>query len=107
MSKERAIRRAAREAEAQAAREARARLAARRAKRKAMLRKLTPRLPDRRVGKMFPRRTRAQRTAITTVTLIVIAAIWLLFDDLATRVALIAALLVALPAIIVAALGRR
>jgi len=41
------------------------------------------------------------------VTLIVIAAIWLLFDDLATRVALTAALLVALPAIIVAALGRR
>jgi hypothetical protein len=37
----------------------------------------------------------------------VIAAIWLLFDDLATRVALTAALLVALPAIIVAALGRR
>jgi hypothetical protein len=107
MSKERAIRRAARQAEEQAAREARARLVARRTKRKALVRKLTPRLPDRRVGKMFPRRTRAQRTAITTITLIVLGAIWLLFDDTATRVALSAAILLALPAIIVVALGRR
>jgi hypothetical protein len=107
MSKERAIRRAARQAEEQAAREARARLVARRAKRKALVRKLTPRLPDRRVGKMFPRRSRAQRTGITVVTLLVIAAVWLLFDDVATRVALTAALLLALPAIIVVALGRR
>ncbi len=107
MSKERAIRRAAREAEQQAAREARARRIARHDRRRALVRKLTPRLPDRRVGKMFPRRSRAQRTGITAVTLIVIAGIWLLFDDLATRVALTAALLVALPAIIVVALGRR
>ena len=107
MSKERAIRRATRQAEEQAAREARARLVARRAKRRALVRKLTPRLPDRRVGKMCPRRTRAQRSAITTATLVAIGLIWLLFDDLATRVALTAALLVALPAIIVVALGRR
>lgn len=107
MSKERAIRRATRLAEEQAAREARARVAARRAKRKTLARKLTPRLPDRRVGKLYPRRTRGQRVGITLGYLCAVLLIWYFVADLPTRIALIAALTVAAPAIVVIAFGRR
>ena len=107
MSKERALRRAAREAEAAAARAARERAAARRAKRRQLLRKMTPRLPDRRVGKMFPRRSYGERVMIVTGLLAGVALIWWNFDDLLTRLALTGALIVVLPAIVVIAFGRR
>jgi hypothetical protein len=107
MSKERAKRRAAREAHEQAAREARARVAARRAKRRALMQRLTPRLPDRRVGKLYPRRTRAQRVAIALAFVVAVVLIWQLVDDTPTRIALIAAMAVATPAIVVIAFGRR
>jgi hypothetical protein len=107
MSKERAIRRAARLAEEQAAREARARAAARRARRKSLARKLTPRRPDRRVGKLYPRRTRAQRFGIGLGYLAAVLLIWYLVADLPTRLALIGALTVAAPALVVIAFGRR
>jgi hypothetical protein len=107
MSKQRAIQRAARLAAEQREREARARAAARRAKRKAVVRKLTPRRPDRRVGKLYPRRTRAQRVGIVLAYLAAVALIWYFVDDMPTRIALVAALTVAAPAITVIAFGRR
>jgi hypothetical protein len=108
MSKERAVRRAAREAEALAARNARARTVARRAKRREIKRKLTPTLSRRgRVGKMFPRRSTGERTIIALAFAVGVFAIWDLFDDLATRIALTAILVLALPAVVVIAFGRR
>ena len=109
LSKERAIRRAAREAEdARGPAQARARVAARRAKRADELRRAAR--PGCRTGgsaRCSRAGPRAQRTAISLAAVIVLWLIWLLFDDLATRVALTAALLLALPAIIVVAFGRR
>jgi hypothetical protein len=107
MSRERAKLRAAREAQAEAARTARQRKAARRARRRALVRAMTPRLPDRRTGRLFPRRTRTQRITIGLFAAIAIAAIWTWFDGLATRIALTALVLVALPAMIVLTLDRR
>jgi len=108
MSKERAVRRAAREAEAAAARVERQRVVARRAKRRQIARRLRPRLPKRgRVGKLYPRRTRAQRSAIVVLFGVAVLLVWLTVDDLGTRIALTAVLLIALPAIVVMALGRR
>jgi hypothetical protein len=107
MSKERALRRAAREAEAAAARARRERTVARRAKRRRVLRKMTPRLPDRRVGKLLPRRSYGERVLIVVGLLVGLALIWWNFDDLSTRLALTGALIVVLPAIVVIAFGRR
>jgi hypothetical protein len=108
MSKERAIRRAAREAEQKAARERRARQVARRAKRREIRRRLTPTLPRRgRVGKMFPRRTSGQRAILTGVAAVLVFTIWYEFDDFATRIALTAIVVLALPVIAVLAFGRR
>lgn len=107
MSKERATRRVAREAEAAAARAARARSVARRARRRALARRLTPRLPDRRVGKLYPRRSTGERAIICLVFAVLVYLIWTNFDDLATRIALIATLLVVLPAVVVLVFGRR
>lgn len=108
MSKERAVRRAEREAEAAAARAERQRVAARRNKRRQVARRLRPKLPRRgRVGKLYPRRTRAQRSAIVVLFALAVLVVWLTVDDLATRIALTIVLLIALPAIVVMALGRR
>lgn len=107
MSKQRAARRAVREAQEQRVRDARARAVARRNRRRAVVRRLTPRLPDRRVGKLFPRRTRTQRILIALAFAAGVAAVWYSFDDLTTRIALTATLVVVLPAIVVIAFGRR
>lgn len=56
---------------------------------------------------MFPRRTRRQRTMIALATAVAITLVWYYFDDLPTRIALTATFVVALPAIIVIAFGRR
>jgi hypothetical protein len=107
MSKQRAVRRAVREAEAAAARAARERAAARRTRRRAIVRRLTPRLPHRRVGKLYPRRSRAERTLIVALLALSVFIVWMTVDDLATRIALTATLLIAAPAIVVLAFGRR
>jgi hypothetical protein len=107
VSKERARRRAEREALAQAERAKRARTVARRQRRRALLRRLTPTLPDRRTGRIFVRRKRGERAAIVVLTLTAAAAVWLLVDSLALRLALSALLVIALPAFVVIALGRR
>jgi hypothetical protein len=107
MSRERARRRALRQAEAERARAARARAVARRQRRRALLRRLTPRLPDRRTGRLLPRRSRGERAGVAVVALTAPSAIWLLVDDLALRLGLIILALLALPALVVIALGRR
>jgi hypothetical protein len=108
MSKDRAVRRAAREAEEQAARAVRARQVARRAKRRELKRRLTPTLPKRgRVGKMMPRRTPAQRAWIGFALAAVLFLIWYVIGDLDTRIAMTAVTLLATPAIVVLAFGRR
>jgi hypothetical protein len=108
MSKERAARRAARETEQQAARASRARQVARRAKRREIKRRLTPTLPKRgRVGKIFPRRSASERFVIGVVFFGLLAFIWYEFDDLGTRIALTAILVLVLPAFVVIAFGRK
>lgn len=107
MSKERARRRAVRLAERERERARRARAVARRQRRRALLRRVTPRLPDRRTGRLFARRSRGERAAVAGLTLAAVVAIWLLVDDLALRLGLIVLLLLALPAAVVIALDRR
>ncbi|GAA5196728.1 hypothetical protein GCM10023322_66380 [Rugosimonospora acidiphila] len=107
MSKERAARRAVRLAEAQREQAARERAATRRARRRALVRRVTPRLPDRRTGRLYPRRTRAQRAAIGLAALVAIALVWMYVEDLGARIALTALVIVALPAIIVLTFDRR
>jgi hypothetical protein len=107
VSKQRAVRRAARLAEQERARAARERTVARRAARRRVLRRLTPRLPDRRTGRLYPRRTRAQRAVIALAAVVAIGLVWLNVEDLATRVALTGLVLLASPALIVLTLDRR
>lgn len=106
MSKERARRRAAREAEAAQRRVVRQQQLARQARRRALVRRLTPTVRRGRIGRL-PRRTRGERAAIVLSTVAAIMLIWSLVDDLALRIALVALLLLVLPAIVVIALGRR
>jgi hypothetical protein len=107
MSKERAKRRAEREAVASAVRARRERELDRRARRRALVRKITPRRPDRRVGKLYPRRSRGERWAAIIVFALLTALIWYYFSDLSTRIALTATLAIATPAVIVLAFGKR
>jgi hypothetical protein len=107
VSKERAVRRAARLAQQERERAARERRVARRDARRRVLRQLTPRLPDRRTGRLYPRRTRVQRAAIAVAAVIVVGLIWINFTDLATRIALTVLVVLASPALIVLTLDRR
>jgi hypothetical protein len=107
MSKERAARRAVRVAEVQRERAARERVAARRRRRQVLLRRVTPRRPDRRTGRLYPRRSRTQRATIALVALAAIVLIWLRVEDLGARIALTALVAVASPALIVLTLDRR
>jgi hypothetical protein len=103
VSRERALRRAARLAEVERARLARER----RERRRARLRALRPRLPDRRTGKLYPRRTRAQRAGIVVAAAVALGMIWLLVDSLPTRIALTALVAIGSPALVVLTLDRR
>src|SRR4051794_30397074 len=107
MSKERARRRAEREAAAETARARRERELDRRARRRAIVRKITPRRPDRRVGKLYPRRSRAEKSAAVVVFALLTWLVWHYFDDLSTRIALTVALALATPVVMVVAFGRR
>jgi hypothetical protein len=103
MSKERALRRAARAAEVARARVARERVE----RRRAILRKLRPRLPDRRTGRLYPRRTRAERAAIVVGAAVALCWIWLTVDSLPTQIGLSALVLIATPVLVVLTLDRR
>jgi hypothetical protein len=107
VSKQRAQRRAVRLAEAEKDRARRARLARRRARRRALARRLTPRLPDRRTGRLYARRAFAQRVGIALTAILAVSAIWWQFDELTTRVALTIVVAVAAPAAVVLTFDRR
>jgi hypothetical protein len=106
VSKERARTRAARTAAAEKEKAKRARSVARRLRRQALLRSLRPRR-RRRTGRLLVRRSRTQRIGIVVVPLLVVGAVFLLVDDPALRLVLIALFVLALPALVVVALGRR
>ena len=80
---------------------------ARRQRRRALLRALTPRIRRRRTGRLLPRRARGERAVIGVGTIGLLLLVWLLVDPLALRLALTAVLLLALPALVVIAFGRR
>ena len=107
MSKERALRRAERQAAAEVTRAVRERAVRRRARRRAAVRRLTPRLPDRRTGKMFARRSRAERAAIAIGVFLALLVIWSYVDPLLARVGLTALVAVATPIVVVLILDRR
>lgn len=107
MSKERARRRAEREAEAARVRAARAARLAGRQRRQALLRKLTPRLKGGRTGRMFARRSRAERAGIAVAGAGALLLIWMLVDTIALKVGLTALLVLAMPALVVLTLDRR
>ncbi|GAB7047347.1 hypothetical protein [Catenuloplanes indicus] len=107
MSKDRAIRRAARLLEAEQKRAARAAVASRRQRRKDITDRIVPKLPDRRTGRLQPRRTATQRAAIVMLSLLAVMVTWYLVDDLVMRLIIVLVLILALPALIVIALGRR
>lgn len=106
MSKERARRRAARLAEAERQRAARARREARRQRRRVLLRRLRPR-PAGRTGRLLARRSRGERATVAALSLGAGLIIWLVVDNLALRLALLALLILVLPAVVVIALDRR
>jgi hypothetical protein len=60
-----------------------------------------------RTGKLYPRRTRAQRTGIVVVATVALAAIWFEVDSLSTKIALTAFAAVCAPVLIVLTLDRR
>ncbi|GAA4717001.1 hypothetical protein GCM10023263_67930 [Phytohabitans rumicis] len=104
VAKERARRRAEREALAAKERAA----AERRRRRRAALRRLKPSLPRRRrTGRLLARRSRFERAGIVAVTVVLLVAVWLFVDPIALRLALIALLVLVLPAVVVIAFGRR
>lgn len=102
-SRERALRRERRLAEAAARREA----ADRRQRRRQRLRRLRPRLPDRRTGKLYLRRSRAERAGITMSTLLALLLVWYLVPEVPLRIGLTALILLGLPAFVILALDRR
>jgi hypothetical protein len=107
VSKERAQRRAVRLAEAETARMKRERAQKRAARRRALARRLRPRGPTGRTGRLFARRSRGQRAAIGTVGLGVLILVWLLVDSLTLRVAVTVLVVLTAPALVVLTFDRR
>jgi hypothetical protein len=103
VSKQRALRRAVRQAEvlkAQARRE-------RAARRRALLRRLRPGLRRRRSGRLPSGLSRAQLAAIVLGSLGALAFVWLVVNDVSTRLALSAIILLCAPALFVLTADRR
>jgi hypothetical protein len=106
VSKERARRRAQPEPVALLERERRQRRTQRRLRRRAVVRRLVPKRPGR-TGKLFARRTPAQRATIAIGVIIALILVWTLIDSLLTRLGLTAFVLVATPILVVLTLDRR
>ncbi len=104
MSKERARRRAERIAVLEKEKAARARTVARRQRRRAFVKSVTPQ--RRGTGRLY-RRSRAQRAGIVVVPVLAAALVWLFVPDLSLRIVLTAVIVLVLPALVVALLGRR
>jgi Flp pilus assembly protein TadB len=100
VSKERARRRAVREKE----KAARARKNARRQRRRAFAKRLTPQ--RRGTGRLY-RRSRTQRAGIVVVPVLAAVLVWLFVPDISLRIVLTAVIVLVLPALVVALLGRQ
>jgi hypothetical protein len=72
-----------------------------------LLRRVTPRLKVGRTGRMFARRSRAERAGIAVAVVAALLLIWTLVDTTALRIGLTALLVLAMPALIVLTLDRR
>ncbi|MBT8224235.1 MAG: hypothetical protein HKP61_01845 [Dactylosporangium sp.] len=107
MSKERSRLRAQRLAAETAERAARQRRLRRRHRLRTALRRWVPRLPDRRTGRMFARRTRGQRAAIGAGVVGALVLIWGYAGTLPTKLALSLLIAAATPVVVVLALDRR
>jgi hypothetical protein len=107
LSRERAQRRAVRLAEAEAVRSARDRARRRTQRRRALLRRLRPRRPGGRTGRLYARRPPGQRAAIVTAALGVLGLTWLLVGPLAIRVGITVLVAVTAPALVVLTFDRR
>jgi hypothetical protein len=64
-------------------------------------------LRTRRTGKLYPRRSRADRAGITGLTALAILSVWYLVPELALRIGFTALILLGLPAFVILALDRR
>ncbi|WP_305786353.1 hypothetical protein [Symbioplanes lichenis] len=104
MSKERARRRAERLAVAEKQKARTARRVARRTRRTEFKRRLTPQ--KRGAGRLY-RRSRGERLGIIAVPLVAAVAVWFLVPELGLRIVLTVLLVLVLPALVVAVLGRR
>ena len=107
MSKERARLRAERVAVDEARRASRQRRAERRRRRRVAIKRIVPRLPDHRIGRLLPRRTRGQRAAIGGGVFVALLLVWLYADALSTKIALSILIAAATPVLVVLALDRR
>jgi hypothetical protein len=76
-------------------------------RRRAAVRRLVPKVRIGRTGKLFARRSRAQRSVIATIVLVVLALVWLYVDSVAARIGISALIIVATPALTVLVLDRR
>ena len=103
MSKERAKRRALLAAE----RAKRMQKFERRRARRAALRRMVPKVKVGRTGKIFPRRSRAQRSVIALLVLVVLLLVWTFVDSVAARIGISAVVIIATPALTVLVLDRR
>ncbi len=68
---------------------------------------MLPRLPDRRTGRTFLRRTRGERAGIAALVATGLALVWFVVEPLTLRIGLTALILLGLPAFVVIALDRR
>ncbi|GAA2667895.1 MULTISPECIES: hypothetical protein [Actinoplanes] len=106
MSKERAKRRAERLVVLEREKAVRARKVARRQWRRTLLRSVRPNVRLGRDGRLYSR-SRRQRIGIVVVALVAIGLVWFFIPDPALRVLLTVLLVLAAPALVVVALGRR
>jgi hypothetical protein len=107
VSKERARLRAQRELVAEAERAARERRHQRRQRRRALVRRLTPRLPDHRSGRLSAGRTRAQRATLVTGAAVALTLIWVYGGLTSTKIALSLLVVAITPVVAVLTLNRR
>jgi hypothetical protein len=66
-----------------------------------------PRARIGRTGKLFPRRTRAQRATIVTCVGLALILVWSLVDSLATKIGMTAFVALATPMLVVLTMDRR
>jgi len=107
MSKERARRRVERDAARAAAETKRVRRAARSARRRALLRRVTPRVPDRRRAWLLPRRSPGQRAFIVGLGVGLVGIVWYLVDSWPVRIGFTLLVLLMLPVLVVMTFDRR